>query len=46
MPETFTSFAQLAQHMRAQDVKRAANLRRSAPLRVNRPAGIGPAVAR
>lgn len=46
MPETFKSFAQLAEHMRAGDIRRARNLQRSSPLRVNRPAGIGPAVAR
>lgn len=54
MPETFRTFGELAARMReiererehADDIRRAANLRRTSHLRVNRPAGRGPAVAR
>lgn len=46
MPATFKTFAAMAAHLQAQDVKRAQNLRRSAPLRKVKAPASGPAVAR
>ena len=48
MPKTVTvkSFADLARVVHAEDVRKAQNLRRSAPLAAKRPKGNGPRIAR
>jgi hypothetical protein len=43
---TVKSFADLARAIQREDVRKAENLRKSAPLARNRPANSGPRVAR
>lgn len=45
-PQTFKSFRDLAAAVQREDVRKAQNLRKSAPLARNRPQGSGPRVAR